>query len=137
MLPGGRTETVATLAPSVAAYHLAFGPDGLLYVTGPTLGPNDAVYRIAPDNGRVEVWAEGFGRPQGLAFDRTGRLYVVDALAGSSAIYRLKPDAPRDREIVLAGGALIGLAFDPHGALAVATGDSVYRLSVGIRGLLP
>jgi sugar lactone lactonase YvrE len=137
VLTPGRTETVATIAPSVAAFHLAFGPDGLLYVTGPTLGPNDAVYRIAPGSGRVETWAQGFGRPQGLAFDRAGHLYVVDALAGASAIYRLKPDAPHDREVVLAGGALIGLAFDPHGGLAVATAESVYRLSVGIRGLLP
>ena len=36
----------ATLEPSIAAYHLAFGPDGYLYVTGPTTSSFDAVHRI-------------------------------------------------------------------------------------------
>ncbi len=132
----GRTETFATLPPSVAAFHLAFGPDGALYVTGPTLGPNDGVYRITAD-GHPALWASGFGRPQGLAFDASGHLYVVDALAGASGVYRLRMGAPAERELVLSGGALIGLAFDPHGGIAVATSDSVYRLAVGIHGLLP
>jgi hypothetical protein len=39
--------------------------------------------------------------------------------------------------MMLSGGALIGLAFDPHGGVAIATSDSVYRLAVGIQGLLP
>jgi glucose/arabinose dehydrogenase len=132
----GRTETFATLPPSVAAFHLAFGPDGALYVTGPTLGPNDGVYRITPD-GHVSLWASGFGRPQGLAFDAAGQLYVVDALAGASGLYRFRPAAPGERELMLSGGSLIGLAFDPHGGVAIATTDSVYRLAVGIHGLLP
>ena len=33
----GRTETLASLPASVAAFHLAMGPDDALYVTGPTL----------------------------------------------------------------------------------------------------
>jgi sugar lactone lactonase YvrE len=131
----GRTETFAGLPPSVAAFHLAFGPDAALYVTGPTLGPNDGVYRITPD-GNVSLWTSGFGRPQGLAFDAQGYLYVVDALAGASGVYRFR-GTPSDRELMMSGGPLIGLAFDPHGGVAVATGDSVYRLAVGIRGLLP
>ena len=132
----GRTETFATLPPSVAAFHLAFGPDGALYVTAPTLGPSDGVYRI-PRDGRPSMWAGGFGRPQGLAFDAAGQLYVVDALAGASGLYRLRPNTPDERELVMSGGALIGLAFDPHGGIAVATTDSVYRLAVGIQGFLP
>jgi sugar lactone lactonase YvrE len=132
----GRTETFATLAPSIAAFHLAFGPDGALYVTGPTLGPNDGVYRITPD-GTAAVWASGFGRPQGLAFDSAGQLYVVDSLAGASGLYRFRAGSPSERELMLSGGSLIGLAFDPHGGVAIATSDSVYRVAVGIHGLLP
>src|ERR1700676_3141987 len=66
----------ATLEPSIAAYHLAFGPDGYLYVTGPTTSSFDAVHRIAPD-GHVEVFYRGLGRPQGMAFDAQDRLYVA------------------------------------------------------------
>jgi len=130
-----RARVFASLPPSVAAFHLAFGPDGYLYVTAPTLNTNDAIYRISLD-GDVTAWSTGYGRPQGLAFDAAGHLYVVDALAGASALYRVRLDAPQSRELMLAGGPLIGLAFDPHGGIALAASETVYRLSVGIRGLL-
>ena len=131
-----KARMFAALPASIAAFHLAFGPDGYLYVTGPTLNTNDAIYRISLD-GDVTTWTTGFGRPQGLAFDAAGHLYVVDALAGSSGVYRIRLDAPESHELMLSGGPLIGLAFDPHGGLAIATNETVYRLAVGVRGLLP
>ena len=63
------------------------GPDGALYVTGPTLSSYDALYRI-DRSGTVTTIYSGFGRPQGLAFDRTAALFVVEALAGASGLYR-------------------------------------------------
>ena len=131
-----RARQFATLPASVAAFHLAFGPDDHLYATGPTLGTHDGVYRITPD-GEAAMWCAGFGRPQGLAFDNAGHLFVVDALAGASALYRVRLDAPDDPEVMLTGGPLIGLAFDPHGGLALAASETVYRLHVPLRGLLP
>jgi len=132
----GKARAIATLPSSIAAFHLAFGPDGHLYVTAPTLGTNDAVYRVTTD-GHVSVLCGGFGRPQGLAFDANGHLFVVDALAGSSGLYRIRLDAPAAPELMLSGGPLIGVAFDPHGGIALAASEVVYRLAVGIRGLLP
>jgi sugar lactone lactonase YvrE len=130
----GKAEVVATLPQSVAAFHLAFGPDGQLYVTAPTLNTTDVIYRVTTD-GAVSVFASGFGRPQGLAFDASGHLYVVDALAGSSGLYRIRLDAPEAPELMLSGGALIGLAFDPHGGIALAASEVIYKLSVGLRPL--
>src|SRR5262245_29084191 len=132
----GKAHAIATLPSSIAAFHLAFGPDGLLYVTAPTLGTTDAIYRVTP-GGDVSVFASGFGRPQGLAFDAGGHLFVIDALAGSSGLYRIRLDAPDAPELMLSGGPLIGLAFDPHGGLALAASEVVYKLAVGVRGLLP
>src|SRR5204862_2426692 len=43
-----QTFVFSTLEPSVSAYHLAFGPDQSLYVTGPTTSSYDAGYRIDP-----------------------------------------------------------------------------------------
>lgn len=123
----GRATLRASLPSSIAAFHLAFGPDGWLYVTAPTLGATDRIYRVSPA-GAVETFCEGFGRPQGIAFDANGSLYVVDALAGNGGLYRLRLDAPSDREQLIAGGALIGVAFDPLGGVVVASSDTVYRL---------
>ncbi len=86
--PTREVDTFASLPPSVAAFHLALGPDGSLYVAAPTLASHDAVYRVTPDR-RVDTVYGGFGRPQGLAFDSEGRLYVADALAGDAGLYRL------------------------------------------------
>ncbi len=123
---GGRATLVASLPASVAAFHLAFGPDDWLYVTAPTLGSTDCVYRVST-RGQVETFCDGFGRPQGLAFDARGFLHVVDALAGAGGLYRLSIDRPGEREQLIAGGALIGLAFDPIGGFVVASSDTVYR----------
>ncbi len=129
----GRATLVASLPPSVAAFHLAFGPDGWLYVTAPTLGSTDEIYRVSP-RGDVETFSRGFGRPQGIAFDEAGVLYVVDALAGNGGLYRVRLDAPADREPLIAGGALIGIAFDPLGGFVVASNDTVYRFEgLGLR----
>jgi sugar lactone lactonase YvrE len=123
---GARTETFATLPPSVAAFHLAFGPDQMLYVAAPTLATHDVLRRFDA-SGRVEVIDRTFGRPQGLAFDTHGVLHVVDALAGVSAVYRLEAGAPR--RAVVSGPGLIGVAFNSAGDLVAATADSVYRFA--------
>ncbi len=120
----GKAASFASLPPSVAAYHLALGPDRDLYVTAPTLASHDCVYRIDAA-GVVDTWQGGFGRPQGLAFDGRGRLHVVEALAGSSGIHRLVGGGRR--ELVVAGRDLIGVAFDSHDHLIAATSHTVYR----------
>ena len=77
----------------------------------------------------VDTWGGRYGRPQGLAFDAAGHLYVVDALAGGSALYRVRLDGPAEPELMLSGGPLIGVAFDSHGGLVVCSNETAYRLS--------
>jgi sugar lactone lactonase YvrE len=132
---GERTEVFASLPSSIAAFHLAFGPDEFLYVAAPTISSADSLYRISP-SGAVERFGPHFGRPQGLAFDAEGRLYVVDALAGSSGLFRIDVSRPSHMDQLLAGGGLIGVAFAPAGGLVVATTDTVYRFDVPVHGLL-
>jgi DNA-binding beta-propeller fold protein YncE len=121
----GRAETFATLPASVAAFHLALAPDGALYVTGPTLSSYDPLYRVEPD-GTVSTRYAAFGRPQGLAFDPAGTLFVVEALAGSSGLYRVPPTG--NPELVLAGSGLVGVAFDGRGVVVVVSNETAYRL---------
>lgn len=121
----GRAQAFATLPASVAAFHLAFGPDDVLYVTAPTLSTYDSLFRITP-NGEVTALPYRFGRPQGLAVDASGVLFVVEALAGASGVYRIVEG--REPELYLAGPNLVGVAFGPDDSLVVCSNETAYRL---------
>src|SRR5262249_18054276 len=121
----------ATLEPSIAAYHLAFGFDDYLYVTGPTTSSFDSIYRVSP-TGEVERFFTGLGRPQGLAFDIEGHLYCVASYRGRRGIFRFRD--PKKPELVVAGLSLVGLAFDLQENLMVVDSSSLYRVRLGIMG---
>jgi len=129
--PNRQIFVFATLEPSIAAYHLAFGPEDYLYVAGPTTSSFDSVYRISRE-GEVEVFYRGLGRPQGMAFDEEGRMYVAASLAGRKGVVRIYPD--RRSDLFLSGPGIVGLAFAPSRALIVATTNALYRVDVGIKG---
>src|SRR6266849_5754442 len=121
----------ATIEPSIAAYHLTFGPDQYLYVSGPTTSSFDSIYRIS-HSGEVEVFYRGLGRPQGMAFDAENRLYIAASLGGGRGVVRFGPD--RKPELFLSGPGIVGLAFTPSRALAITTTNAVYRVETGIKG---
>jgi sugar lactone lactonase YvrE len=130
----------ATLEPSLAAYHLAFGPEDYLYVSGPTTSSFDSIARIS-HTGQVERFYRGLGRPQGMAFDADGNLYVAASLGGRRGIVRITPET--EAELFLSGPSIVGLAFTPSKGLIVATNDSspsrgpegsLYRVNAGIQG---
>jgi hypothetical protein len=122
----------ATLEPSVSAYHLAFGPQGDLFVTGPSTSSFDCVHRIDPQ-GTVHTFFRGLGRPQGLAFDSLGNLYVAASLSGKRGIVKITPEGNASLEV--AGHGLVGLAFAPGRSVILATTDAVHHLSWNIPGL--
>ena len=121
----------AMLEPSVSAYHLAFGPGGSLFVTGPTTSSFDAVYEI-DSHGTVSTFYRGLGRPQGLAFDTDGNLYVAASLTGKRGIVKITPE--KKATLVVAGQNLVGLAFAPNKAAVLATTSGVFNLAWDIAG---
>jgi sugar lactone lactonase YvrE len=125
--PDRQIFVFATMEQSISAYHLAFGPDGYLYVTGPTTSSFDTVHRVSPA-GEVEIFYRGLGRPQGLAFDSDGRLYVAASFSGSRGVVRI--DESRKAELFVSGPNIVGLAFSPSRSMMVATNNAVYRLDV-------
>ena len=130
----GEAEVWALLEPSVAAYHLAFGPDGNLYVTGPTVSSSESVHRV-DRGGRTSVFFKGLGRPNGLAFDSEGNLYVAASYRGRRGVVRVSADGSEAR-LVVAGMNVVGLAFNGAGDMIVATNEAVYSLPLGIKGTL-
>ena len=129
--PNRQIFVFATLEPSIAAYHLAFGPDNYLYVTGPTTSSFDSVYRIS-HAGEVETFYRGLGRPQGMAFDEEGRLYVAASISGRKGVVRIYPNGRAD--LYLSGPGIVGLAFAPSRSVVVATTNAIYRVDAGIKG---
>ena len=121
----------ATIEPSIAAFHLAFGPDGNLYLTGPTISSSDHVFRISPA-GEVTSFYSGLGRPQGLAFDIGGNLYVAASIAGQRGIVRITLGA--QGELIASGYGIVGLAFTRQQSMIVATNNSLIELPIGIEG---
>ncbi len=130
----GASESFAVLEPSVAAYHLAFGQNGKLYVTAPGLASFDCIYSI-DEHGFEEKAFRGFGRPQGIAFDRDGNLYAAASYKGRQGIIKITTDEEKI-ELFAAGKNVIGLCFTRQGEMIVATGDSIFSIPVGIRGTL-
>src|SRR5690348_5750947 len=123
----------ATLEPSIAAYHLTFGPGQYLYVSGPTTSSFDSVYRIS-HTGEVELFYRGLGRPQGMAFDADDRLYVAASLGGRKGVVRIGMDG--QPELFLSGPGIVGMAFTPSRSMVVTTTNAVYRVDVDIKGRL-
>jgi sugar lactone lactonase YvrE len=122
----------ATLEPSVSAYHLAVGPHGDLFVAGPTTSSFDSVYKIDP-HGAVSEFYRGLGRPQGLAFDRDGNLYVAASHAGKRGIVKITPEGKAS--LAVAGSGLVGLAFSPGKSAVLATTNAVHHLAWDVQGL--
>lgn len=121
----------ATIEPSISSYHLAWGPDQHLYVSGPTTSSFDSIYRIA-DNGDVETFYRGLGRPQGMAFDTDGNLYSAASYMGRKGVVKISPTGAIEH--FLSGPGIVGLAFSPSRSMLVATTNAIHRVDVGIRG---
>jgi hypothetical protein len=140
LTPRGASQTpeifvFATLEPSVAFYHLCFRADGVLLVTAPTTSSHQPIYAIDPD-GATTVFFRGLGRPQGIAFDMDGNLYVAASLQGQRGIVRIGPSAAGvlEAELVVAGNDLVGLCFLDDGCCALATNSTLFHADLAIEG---
>ncbi len=123
----------ATLEQSVAAYHLAFDYADNLYVSAPTTTSSDPIFMVDPE-GQITEFYSGLGRPQGIAFDTEGNLYVAASLAGRRGIVRITPQ--REAALVIAGNGIVGLAFTPTATCILSTSNALYQLAWGIQGKL-
>ncbi len=129
----GAVFVFATLEPSVSAYHLAFTDEGTLLITGPTTSSNEAIYAVSPE-GDVSTWYRGLGRPQGLALDVDGNVYVAASLHGDRGIIRLTPK--KEASVAVSGSGLVGLAFTDDGSAALATHGALYQVDLKTQGRL-
>jgi sugar lactone lactonase YvrE len=130
--PERRIFVYATLEPSIAAYHLAMDSEGTLFVTGPTLSSNDAIWAI-DTHGQSRVWFRGLGRPQGLTLADNGDVYLAACLRGRHGLVRVTPQG--EATLVVSGDNMVGVAFSPLGTTVLATNDAVYDVDLGVEGM--
>src|ERR1700678_1316684 len=133
-----QTFVFATLEPSAAAYHLAFGPQGDLFVSAPSTS-FDSIYKVDP-HGTLSVFYRGLGRAQGLALDVEGNVYVAASLAGKRGIVKITPQGKASLEV--SGQGLVGLAFAQGKSAILATSSpgqppngAIHHISWNIQGL--
>ena len=80
----------------------------------------------------MEVFYRGLGRPQGMAFDEEGRLYVAASIAGRRGVIRVTQE--RRADLFLSGPGIVGLAFTPARSMVITTTNALYRVDAGIKG---
>ncbi|HWF67820.1 MAG TPA: hypothetical protein VN670_10965 [Acidobacteriaceae bacterium] len=131
--PDRQVFVFATLEPSVSAYHLAFNDTGTLMVSGPTTSANETIHAIAHDGG-ISSFYTGLGRPQGMAFDVAGNLYVAASLHGRRGVVKITPS--REASLAISGSGIVGLAFLPDEDAVLATRDTVYHVGLKVAGRL-
>lgn len=94
---------------------VAVGPDGWLYVST----HQGAVLRYAATSSRPETFVDTGGRPLGLDFDRTGRLWIADGYRG---LLSVAADGTVREEVTRIEDESVGFADD----LDVASDGTVY-----------
>jgi gluconolactonase len=125
------------------ANGIAFGPDGLLYVTGSRTGN---VYRYSPGDWRREAFANvldpkwpgcGFRGPDGMAFDADGLLYVSVFVQGDITVLDRNGDVLRRH--ALRGSVPTNCAFATDGSTSLFVVEdehgTIERLNPGVGGL--
>jgi sugar lactone lactonase YvrE len=133
----GIAQTFAT--NTEGANGIAFDRDGRLYVSG---GRNGRIYRILPNGGAAEIWAQiephtrklPDGKTEqaipanGLVFDKSGMmLYVADTARGAVWKVAVGADGTAGKPSLLAQSSLLegadGPDFSPNGDLWVAANE--------------
>ena len=133
--PERQIYVFATLEASISAYHLCFGPEDMLFVTGPD---DVELRRGAADHAGGVKWTVFYagwdGRREWTSTKRATCTWP-DRLGGRRGIVRIAPGGAR-ASLVLSGPNIVGLAFTP-GAKYGGGDDQFgrFRVAAGIEGL--
>lgn len=115
------------IVPTAVAYSRGYFYVGNLNPF-PVVPGSSKILRISL-TGHVEVWKTGFTTILGLAFDRSGRLYVLESITGAGFPFSGPPGAGRVVRVnrnganeTVADGLFLptGMTFGPDGALYVS-----------------
>lgn len=125
--PDGESKVYAEIPESMVAYHLAVDLEGNLLVANPGLSSNNHIFMIDHLGKPMPLYG-GFGRPQGMAVDREGNLYVCEAKVGDGMVVRISRDG--EMTPLVAGQIIVGVAVDNKGNAAVVSPSSVYKIAL-------
>jgi sugar lactone lactonase YvrE len=130
----GTATAFASLEPSVSAYHLAFDRDDNLLVSAPGLSSYDVIHQIDRYGFNKKPFFKGLGRPQGMALDADGNVYIAACYRAQRGIVKITTAG--EAALFVAGTNLVGLCFNRRGEMIVAANDTVYAVPVNLKGRL-
>lgn len=130
----GTATVFANLEPSVSAYHLAFDREDNLLISAPGLSSFDVIHQIDRYGLVREPFFKGLGRPQGMALDSDGNVYIAACYQAQRGVVKIT--ASGKAELFVAGMNLVGLCFNRRGEMIIASNDTVYAVPVNLKGQL-
>jgi len=110
----------------ISPNDLAFGPDGLLYVTDPTRRPSrddGRIFRVSVETGTAELLCSVPWYPNGIAFGpEDDAVYVADTLKSQIVRFAVSSSGLGKEELVvqMEHGRPDGFCFDSEGNLVIA-----------------
>ena len=120
---------VGTIPGPCSPSGLAFGPDGMLYVT-----QTDRIYRFTPSASAppaATVFATGVPGTNGLAFDWNGNLWTGDGTTGQGRVWRISPDGKTVTEMFRIPPMVNDVPTPAAGAGSVGVGRDVRSVPPG------
>lgn len=125
--PDGEMSVFAEIPESMVAFHLSVDLEGNLLVSNPGLSSYNHILLIDAYGKAIPLYG-GFGRPQGIAVDKSGNIYICEAKAGDSSVMKVQTNG--DIRPLISGPVMVGVALDKLGNIAVTTQDTVYMVQV-------
>jgi len=119
----GRAEMCANVQPSEICIHLALDPEGMLYASSTQRIGDNSLYAI--EHGEARVCLRELAEFHGIAFDRSGTLYMAVTEHGSGGIDIVHRKTAKRHRIV-SGQDIVGLAFNKHNDMYIATLSKIY-----------
>jgi sugar lactone lactonase YvrE len=122
----GRTELCAEIQPSAVCIHLTIDPEGTLYASSTQQIGESTLWTI--ENNQEKIYMRELAEYRGIAFDKSGTLYIALAEHFGSGIDLVHKQTLKRRRIV-SGQDIVGLVFNEHNDMYIATLSKIYMVS--------
>ena len=121
----GRIALSAEVQPSEICIHLALDHEGVLYASSTQHIGESTLWVV--ENDRAKLCMRELAEYRGIAFDKSGALYIALTERAGCGIDIVHKDCTRHR--VVCGQDIVGLAFNENNDMYIATLSKIYTVN--------